>query len=933
VGIVDHEDVIASSSSKWTREPGSTPIPGYRLIEPLGKGGFGEVWKCEAPGGLFKAVKFVPNQEGANGPANQERKSLQLIKSIRHPFILSLERVEVVDGVLVIVTELADKSLQAVLADYQAQQLPGIPREELLGYLLEAAEALDWMNFRHGLQHLDIKPHNLFLVSNHVKVADFGLVERLTDVEKTPANQRQGGVTPLYASPELLRGRVGRTCDQYSLAIVYQQLLTGTVPFWTQNLYQLMVLHMTEEPNLAPLQLEDRPIVSRALSKRSEDRYPSCLDFIQALVSGQSAAKPGTPRRAALMKKFGSEGDSRSQKSAETPQPSRSRSPEASSSDIQMKTPLMGRVSRSIKGDFQDAETPSTAPAPTCVSLPGYRFLECVSQTPFGDVWKVQDEQGYFRRALCLPTLVDRDHALIERLRQLIHPLLPPLEASWSPSGRLVLITEWYEQTLRDRLEMCQKEGLPGIPREDVLGYLRSAAEAIDALYAEHHLPHLGLNPRNLVLRDGKLWVQDYGLVTLFWLPTAQTGGSLNGRYAAPELFVKPDLRSAGPGEEVRAALMGCAGSAADQFSLALIYAEMLNGIPPNFPRVPCLRRSNSGANRSLRRSDSGQVLVSSQPRIDFDLLPTCDLEILERALHDDPRQRFPTCVALVDELDGATSSTARRTHLYQTLPGVIPFASLQGEPPSKDIVLPTLNQFVHNLAMPKHVSTTQLRNGRGSQNERCVLLGNDVWESKCPMQTFHGALALKVEGFRTEWNARIVNQKKHGVLYHIDLLPSARSDNPDKHNFPVLAFQLDVQAVAGSPKYFAEARMRVYPARGNRYHIARLLPELAPRLFISMRSYLQAAPDQRSEERWPCTQPLHIYPVMPDLELDEFLEGMSRNVSLGGVSFRVLEEPRTELAYLHWHRTQAVSPYAVLTRIIRVQSMASGGFEVGGVF
>ena len=43
----------------WLREPNAEPIPGYRLIEPLGSGGFGEVWKCEAPGGMFKAIKFV----------------------------------------------------------------------------------------------------------------------------------------------------------------------------------------------------------------------------------------------------------------------------------------------------------------------------------------------------------------------------------------------------------------------------------------------------------------------------------------------------------------------------------------------------------------------------------------------------------------------------------------------------------------------------------------------------------------------------------------------------------------------------------------------------------------------------------------------------------------------------------------------------------
>src|SRR5690349_1792871 len=165
-------------------EPHAEPIPGYTLLERIGAGGFGEVWKAEAPGGIFKAIKIIHGD--LSNPDNdlvryaeQELKSLKRVKQVRHPYLLALDRYDIVEGRLMIVMELADCNLWDRFRECRAKGLIGIPRDELLLYLAETAEVLDLFNDQFQLQHLDIKPQNLFLLANHVKVADFGQVKDL----------------------------------------------------------------------------------------------------------------------------------------------------------------------------------------------------------------------------------------------------------------------------------------------------------------------------------------------------------------------------------------------------------------------------------------------------------------------------------------------------------------------------------------------------------------------------------------------------------------------------------------------------------------------------------------------------------------------------------------------------------------------------------
>ena len=216
-------DPFSEPDSRTTNEP----IPGYKLVKRIGAGGYGEVWTAEAPGELVKAIKFVYGLLDEDRAA-RELKALNRIKGVRHPFLLSLERIEVVEGQLLIVTELADCSLKDRFEECRKKRASrASPATSCSAIMRDAADALDYMSEQHSLQHLDVKPENLLLLGGRIKVADFGLVK---DIHDHTASM-MGGLTPIYAPPEVFEGRPSRRSDQYSLAIVYQEMLTGVLPF------------------------------------------------------------------------------------------------------------------------------------------------------------------------------------------------------------------------------------------------------------------------------------------------------------------------------------------------------------------------------------------------------------------------------------------------------------------------------------------------------------------------------------------------------------------------------------------------------------------------------------------------------------------------------------------------------------------------------
>jgi len=285
-------------------------VPGYRLEKCLGKGGYGEVWQAVGPGKTKVALKIVKDLGGMKG--QQEWQALEATKDeLDHPHLMKMQAFWLLDALgrvipdedqnlpggpkpayLVILSELAVRNLQQRLKECHDLGLPGIPQRELMEYIRQAARALDYLNTRKSnsfgergaIVHRDIKPENLLLTrSGDIKVCDFGLAKFMDGTVLSVSTNSQG-MTPYYAAPELLRKKVTRWTDQYSLAITYYHLRTGRLPLDTSlpQIEQWMQLG-EGRLDLSGLPEPERVIIERATRLEPTERYPSCTEMVAGL--------------------------------------------------------------------------------------------------------------------------------------------------------------------------------------------------------------------------------------------------------------------------------------------------------------------------------------------------------------------------------------------------------------------------------------------------------------------------------------------------------------------------------------------------------------------------------------------------------------------------------------------------------------------------
>jgi serine/threonine protein kinase len=264
----------------------------FQITDLLGRGGMSLVYLAqELDLNRQVAIKILPLQF-LQGPASAERfeREAKIAASLDHPHIVPVFRVGATATFLwYTMKRIRGRSFEQIIRERGA-----LPVAEVLGVVEQVGSALQYAH-RQGVVHRDVKPANVMIEdSGWALVCDFGVARAFGSVSLTQTGASLG--TPRYMSPEQFEGQpVDGRCDQYSLAILVWEALTGGVPFTGDSLGELIRKHLLEPP---PRLSEVKPgipervsaAVYRAMSKKPAERFPDVAAFVAAL-GGQA-----TPR-------------------------------------------------------------------------------------------------------------------------------------------------------------------------------------------------------------------------------------------------------------------------------------------------------------------------------------------------------------------------------------------------------------------------------------------------------------------------------------------------------------------------------------------------------------------------------------------------------------------------------------------------------------
>jgi eukaryotic-like serine/threonine-protein kinase len=271
--------------------PGTTLKDTYRVVKRLGGGGMGEVYEAEHTrlAGRY-AIKLLLPEAGSDETALRRfRREAEIASSLQHPNIVQVIDFDATpEGAPYLVMEL----LKGLDLDQTLSAAGKLPPQRVVDVVEQTAAGLSAAHAM-GIVHRDLKPANVFVVPlpggqrDLIKLVDFGISKILAATTKLTADASIIG-TPRYMSPEQATGsELGPETDQFALAVIARELLTGQPPFNAETFPVLLYKIVHEEPlSFADLGLRIpvgiEAVLNRAMRKRPSERFGSVSEFSAA---------------------------------------------------------------------------------------------------------------------------------------------------------------------------------------------------------------------------------------------------------------------------------------------------------------------------------------------------------------------------------------------------------------------------------------------------------------------------------------------------------------------------------------------------------------------------------------------------------------------------------------------------------------------------
>ncbi|MZE71529.1 serine/threonine-protein kinase, partial [Streptomyces sp. SID5789] len=278
----------------------------YRLLERIGRGGMGEVWRAKDESldrrvavKCLKPLGTRHDQSLTRAMRERFRREARVAAALQHRGVTVVHDFGECDGVLFLVMELLEgRDLSRLLKDNGHRPLP-VP--DIVDIAEQVAQALAHTHER-GIVHRDLKPANIVrLTDGTVKICDFGIARLGDDVGFTARLTGTGIAmgTPHYMSPEQIGGDdVDGRSDLYSLGCVLYEVATGAPPFDLDDTWAVLVGHRDTEPEPPRGHRADLPgyldrIILDLLAKRPEQRPDDARELVRRITAGRTAPAHG----------------------------------------------------------------------------------------------------------------------------------------------------------------------------------------------------------------------------------------------------------------------------------------------------------------------------------------------------------------------------------------------------------------------------------------------------------------------------------------------------------------------------------------------------------------------------------------------------------------------------------------------------------------